>query len=57
MKQHSSMLQKILRFGTSHVAWILMFGVPNAKNLAFDTPNADALTRGKKRRRQYHNEK
>ena len=57
MKQHSSMLQKILRFGTSHEAWILVFGVPNAKNLAFDTPNAYALTRVKKQRRQYHNDK
>ena len=57
MKQHGSMLQNFLRFGTSHEAWILVFGGPNTKNLAFDTPNADALTRGKKQRRQYHNEK
>ena len=43
MKSHCSMLQKILRFGTSHEAWILVFSVPNAKNLAFDTLDADAL--------------
>ena len=36
------MLQNILRFGTSHEVWKLVFGVPNAKNLAFDTPDTVA---------------
>ena len=43
MKPHYSMLQNILRFGTSHEVWKLVFGVPNAKNLAFDTPDTVAL--------------
>ena len=33
MKPHYSMLQNILRFGTSHEVWKLVFGVLNAKNL------------------------
>ena len=45
MKPHYSMLQNILRFGTSHEVWKLVFGVPNAKNLAFDTPDTVALNR------------
>ena len=42
MELHYSILQKILRFRTSHEAWILVFGVPNAKYLAFDTPDRNA---------------
>ena len=30
-------------FGTFHEAMIFVFGVTNAKNLAFGTPNAKAL--------------
>ena len=33
----------LLAFGTSHEAKILVFGVPNAKNLAFGTLDANAL--------------
>ena len=34
---------KILAFETSHEAHILGFGVPNAKYLAFSTPDENAL--------------
>ena len=44
MKPHCSMLQKNLRFGTSHEPWILMFGVSNAKYLTFDTLDSNALS-------------
>ena len=43
MEPHCSMLQKILRFGTSHKVWILVFRVSNSKYLAFDTPDSNAL--------------
>ena len=33
----------LFSFGTSHEAMIFVFGVSNANNLAFDTPNANAL--------------
>ena len=34
---------KIITFGTSHEKSFLVFGVPNAKYLAFGTPNGNAL--------------
>ena len=40
MKPHCSILQKFMRFET---IWILVFGVPNTKNLTFGTPDVDAL--------------
>ena len=43
MEPYCSMLQKNLRFGTSHKAWILVFGMSNAKYLVFDTPDGNAL--------------
>ena len=34
----------LLAFDTSHEASILVFGMPNAKNRAFDIPDEDALS-------------
>ena len=34
---------KVLRFETSDEGWFFVFGVLNAKNSAFSTPNASAL--------------
>ena len=35
----------LLAFDTSHEASILVFGVPNAKNIAFDITDKDALSK------------
>ena len=43
MEQYCSCVVKIITFGTSHERGFLMFGVPNAKYLTFDTPNGNAL--------------
>jgi len=48
MEPHCSMLQKNLRFGTSHDAWILVFGVSNAKYLAFYICDENALNKAQK---------
>ena len=53
MELHYSMLQKNLRFGTSHDAWILVFGVSYAKYLAFDTPDRNALNKAQKTLNQH----
>ena len=45
VEHHCSTMVFLLAFGTSHEAKILVFGVPNAKNLAFSTPDANALGR------------
>ena len=34
---------KIITFGTFHEKGFLVFSVPNAKYLAFDTPDGNAL--------------
>ena len=34
---------KVLRFETFDEGWFFVFGVLNAKNSAFSTPNASAL--------------
>ena len=44
IERYYSMLEKILRFETLHETRSLMFGVSNAKNLAFGTLDANALT-------------
>ena len=38
------MLKNFLAFETPHKSCFLMFGVLNAKNLAFDTPDENVLT-------------
>ena len=43
LRQYYSSVPKYLAYGTPHEAYILGFGVPNAKNLAYDTPAMDAL--------------
>ena len=43
MERYCSCVVKIITFGTSHKRSILMFGVPNAKYLAFGTHNGNAL--------------
>ena len=43
VEHHCSTMVFLLAFGTSHEAKILVFGVPNAKNLAFGTLDANAL--------------
>ena len=42
--KYCSPMLNLLTFGTFDVRDFLVFGVPNAKYLAFDTPNANALT-------------
>ena len=36
-------MPNFLAFGTPHEGLFLMFGVPNAKYLAFSTPNESAI--------------
>ena len=43
LRLHCSMLQKNLRYKTPHEAHILGFGVPNAKILAYDILDTNAL--------------
>ena len=43
LRQYCSCVPKFLAFETSHGAHILGFGVPNAKYLAFGTPDENAL--------------
>ena len=43
MKRYCSMFQNFDTFNTPHDALFLVFGVPNAKYLAFGTPDSDAL--------------
>ena len=44
LRWYCSMLQNFDAFETPQEAWIVVFGVSNAKYLAFDTPNENALT-------------
>ena len=44
---YCSMLQNFNTFGTLHEAWIVVFGMSNAKYLSFDTPDSSALTKEK----------
>ena len=44
LEQYNSLMPNFLAFKTSDVRGLLVFGVPNAKYLAFDTPDASALT-------------
>ena len=43
IRRYCSMSQKFLTFNTPHEGLFLMFGVPNTKYLAFDTPDDNAL--------------
>ena len=44
IEHHCSSMPFLLAFGTSYEAWILVFGVPNAKNSVFGTPDVNALS-------------
>ena len=44
MKVYCSMSQIFSTYSTPHDALFLVFGVSNAKNLAFDTPDENALS-------------
>ena len=46
LKRHCSYVPNVLAFDTPHEGGFLVFGVPNAKHLAFGTPNGDALIAG-----------
>ena len=50
LRWYCSCVPKFLAFGTSHEAHGLGFGVPNAKYLAFGTPDEGALSTKLKRR-------
>ena len=39
-------VSNFLRFGTADDGWFLVFGAPNAKYLAFGTPDESALILG-----------
>ena len=43
MRRYYNMFQIFDTFRTPHEAWIVVFGVSNAKYLAFDTPDENAL--------------
>ena len=43
LRRYCSGVPKFLVFGTPHEGLFLMFGMPNAKYLAFDTPDENAL--------------
>ena len=43
MRVYCSMFHNLLAFNTFHDGLFLVFGVPNAKYLAFDIPNGNAL--------------
>ena len=43
-------MPKVLRFEISYEGWFLVFGVPNAKYLAFDTLDGNALIAFKRRK-------
>jgi len=43
IEHHYSFMSFLLAFDTSHEAMIFVFGVANAKSLAFGTPDAKAL--------------
>ena len=45
LRLHCSSMPNILAFKTPNESGFLVFGVPNVKYLAFDTPNGNALTR------------
>ena len=43
LKCHCSYVPNVLAFDAPHEGGFLVFGVPNAKYLAFGTPDGDAL--------------
>ena len=43
MRLYCNMSQNLLAFNTPHDGMILVFDVPNAKYLAFGTPNGNTL--------------
>ena len=44
IEHQCSSMPFLLAFGTSYEAWILVFGVPNAKNSVFGTLDVNALS-------------
>ena len=44
LRRYCSCVPKFLAFETSHEAHVLRFGAPNAKYLAFGTPDENALS-------------
>ena len=40
---YCSYVLKLLAYDTCNEVWFLVYGVPNAKNLIFSTPNTNAL--------------
>ena len=44
LRLYYSLMPNILAFRTPNVSGFLVFGVPNAKDLAFDTSDGNALT-------------
>ena len=43
LRLYYSLMQNILTFKTPDMSGFLVFGVPNTKDLAFDTPDGNAL--------------
>ena len=43
MERYCSCVSKLIGFKTPHKKGFLVFGVPNAKYLAFSTPDGDAI--------------
>ena len=43
LRRYSSSVAKFLRFSIPNEDWFLVFSVPNAKYLAFGTPDENAL--------------
>ena len=44
LRRYCSRVSNFLRSGRADEGWFLLFGVPNAKYLAFGTPDESALT-------------
>jgi len=52
LRVYCSSMPKVLRFKISYEGWFWVFGVPNAKYLAFDTPDGNALKKIKNKKTQ-----
>ena len=53
LRRYYSMSQNFDTFNTPYDTLFLVFGVSNAKYLAFGTPDGDALNNTKKRNKTY----
>ena len=51
LRRYCSSVPNFLAFGTPHEGLFLMFGVPNAKYLAFVTPDESALIINKQKKK------